>query len=187
MLENNVKPYVEGPTLLIFDTFRAHLTDEVKDWLKENKIDWELIPPNLTSKLQPLDVNVNHPFKSLMQKNWREWLIAELDKEPEEALKVLQETEKENFTEAETSKSDPDSDSEYNSQEEEGPNKPKLTKAKPKKKSPYLKPPSHEQIIQWVEKSWEDIRPTIIEHAFKYTGIVLEEGEEQDWFHGYKK
>jgi hypothetical protein len=65
MLENNVKPYVEGPTLLIFDTFRAHLTDEVKDWLKENKIDWELIPPNLTSKLQPLDVNVKHPFKSL--------------------------------------------------------------------------------------------------------------------------
>ena len=42
-------------SLLVWNSFRAHLTDEVKAYLKRQKIDVAVIPGGLTPVLQPLD------------------------------------------------------------------------------------------------------------------------------------
>ena len=50
-------------SLLVWDSFRAHLTDEVKADLNWRKIDVAVIPGGLTPVLQPLDRCLKKPFK----------------------------------------------------------------------------------------------------------------------------
>ena len=50
-------------SLLVWDSFRAHLTDDVKAALRQRKIDVAVIPGGLTPVLQPLDKCLNKPFK----------------------------------------------------------------------------------------------------------------------------
>ena len=50
-------------SLLVWDSFRAHLTDSVKDDLKQRNIDVAVIPGGLTPVVQPLDKCLNKPFK----------------------------------------------------------------------------------------------------------------------------
>ena len=45
----------------MWDSFRAHLSDNVKRVLKSTDV--AVIPGGMTSLLQPLDVGVNKPFK----------------------------------------------------------------------------------------------------------------------------
>lgn len=50
------------PSLLIFDMHRSHLVTTTLDTIKkESKV--AIIPAGLTSKVQPLDLTVNHSFK----------------------------------------------------------------------------------------------------------------------------
>ena len=51
-------------SLLVFDSFRGHLVDSVKQKFSEKATDLAVIPGRLTSKLQPLDVAMNKSFKS---------------------------------------------------------------------------------------------------------------------------
>ena len=51
-------------SLLVWDSFRAHLADLVKR---------AVIPNGLTSILQPLDVCLNKPFKDCMKDGQRGW------------------------------------------------------------------------------------------------------------------
>ena len=51
-------------SLLVLDSFRGHLVDSVKQQFISKKTDLAVIPGGLTSKLQPLDVMINHSFKS---------------------------------------------------------------------------------------------------------------------------
>ena len=53
---------------MVFDSFRGHLTDMVKETFRKNEIDIAVIPGGLTSKLQPLDVMINHSFKAKVSK-----------------------------------------------------------------------------------------------------------------------
>ncbi|KAJ8873027.1 hypothetical protein PR048_026643 [Dryococelus australis] len=46
-----------------WDSFSAYLVKEVKHYLHEGKTDAAVIPGDLTSVLQPLDVSINKPFK----------------------------------------------------------------------------------------------------------------------------
>ncbi|CAI2183788.1 14957_t:CDS:1, partial [Funneliformis geosporum] len=48
---------------LILDSFSAHKTEVVKKQLFEKKTNIAIILGGLTSKLQPLDVSLNKPFK----------------------------------------------------------------------------------------------------------------------------
>ena len=48
---------------LVWDSFRAHLINEVKAELNRQKIDVAVIPGGLTLVLQPLDKCLNKPFK----------------------------------------------------------------------------------------------------------------------------
>jgi len=52
-----------GRSLLVYDAFEAHVTDQVKALLKREKTDLAVIPGGLTSILQPVDVFLNKPFK----------------------------------------------------------------------------------------------------------------------------
>ena len=55
--------------LLVWDSFRAHLTNEVKAALNQRKIDVAVIPGGLTPVLQPLDKCLNKPFKDNVQES----------------------------------------------------------------------------------------------------------------------
>jgi hypothetical protein len=51
-------------SLLVLDSFRAHLVDSVKCRFAEKNTNLAVIPGGLTSKLQPLDVAINKSFKA---------------------------------------------------------------------------------------------------------------------------
>ena len=51
--------------LLVWDTFSGHMTEEVQEELRKKNITVAVIPGGCTSKIQPLEVCLNKPFKSL--------------------------------------------------------------------------------------------------------------------------
>ena len=57
-------------SLLTFDAFSAHKTDDVQSTLVENKSDILMNPPGCTFKYQPMDVCINKPFKAILHKCW---------------------------------------------------------------------------------------------------------------------
>ena len=57
-------------SLLTFDAFSAHKTDNVQSNLVENKSDILMIPPGCTSKCQPMDVCISKSFKAILRKCW---------------------------------------------------------------------------------------------------------------------
>lgn len=59
--------------LLIMDSFRTYLTAVKK--LEEINIVPVIIPGGCTSKVQPLDVSLNKPFKSFVQKKWSDYVF----------------------------------------------------------------------------------------------------------------
>ena len=63
------------PSLLVWDSFRAHLTDAVKSDLQRRNIDVAVIPGGLTPILQPLNKCLNKPFKDHVQKKYLAWMI----------------------------------------------------------------------------------------------------------------
>ena len=64
-----------GPgSLLVWDSFRAHITDTVSAELKRLRIQSVVIPGGCTSKSQPLDVSLNKPFKGILRNCWVEYI-----------------------------------------------------------------------------------------------------------------
>ena len=61
-------------SLLVWDQFRAHLTQQVKQETVKLNTDLAVIPGGLISVLQPLDVCLNKPFKEKMRQKWNEWM-----------------------------------------------------------------------------------------------------------------
>ncbi|KAK6744351.1 hypothetical protein RB195_011199 [Necator americanus] len=60
-------------SLLIFDSARCHVTDEVKLFCQQySKI--AVIPGGLTKILQPLDVGINKPLKDHLKAGWEKWM-----------------------------------------------------------------------------------------------------------------
>ena len=62
------------PILMVYDSFRGHLEESVKEKFKENGYDLAVIPGGLTSICQPLDVAINKPFKDNLRKEWHLWM-----------------------------------------------------------------------------------------------------------------
>ena len=63
-------------SLLVWDSFRAHLTDSVKDDLKQRNIDVAVIPGGLTPVVQPLDKCLNKPFKDNVRRKYLAWMTS---------------------------------------------------------------------------------------------------------------
>lgn len=75
-------------SLLVLDSFRGHLTQKVKEELRESRTDMAVIPGGLTGMLQPLDVSVNRPFKVAFRRHYMEWMAsANHEKTPTGRLK----------------------------------------------------------------------------------------------------
>ena len=66
---------VGGPTMLILDEAQTHLTPDVRQLLNSCGTEVEYIPPRYTSKLQPMDVGMNKPFKDRMRYCAEEFMI----------------------------------------------------------------------------------------------------------------
>ncbi|CAG8846023.1 12928_t:CDS:1, partial [Racocetra persica] len=62
------------PTMMVYDSFRGHLDDSIKDKFRNSGIDLAVIPEGLTSICQPLDVAINKPFKDNLRKEWHLWM-----------------------------------------------------------------------------------------------------------------
>ena len=52
--------------LLVLDSFRAHLTDDVATALRKANVTTLVIPGGCTSKVQPVDVSLNRPIKDIV-------------------------------------------------------------------------------------------------------------------------
>jgi len=63
-------------SLLVWDSFRAHLTDSVKGDLNHPNIDVAIIPGGLTPVLQPLDKCLNKPFKDNVCRKYLAWMMS---------------------------------------------------------------------------------------------------------------
>ena len=61
-------------SILVLDSFSAHLTDAIKVQLKQENTDMAVIPGGLTSMVQPLDVCLNKPFKDRLREKWNNWM-----------------------------------------------------------------------------------------------------------------
>ena len=62
-------------TILLLDCFTGHLTAPVLRALADCNTQVEIIPPGYTSKLQPMDVGINKPFKDVLRKKYINWMI----------------------------------------------------------------------------------------------------------------
>ena len=54
-------------TLLVFDAFRPHQHKTGIDALRQGNVQTSVIPPGCTSKVQPVDVSLNKPFKAILK------------------------------------------------------------------------------------------------------------------------
>lgn len=71
------RPDANNRSMLIIDSFRGHLTDEVKDKIKEKTSDLVIIRGGLTRKLQSLDVCIYKPFKDFVRDQYEQWIISD--------------------------------------------------------------------------------------------------------------
>jgi len=62
-------------TLLIMDRARSHFSQEINDLFNKFGSNYVLIPPGLTSVLQPLDTHINKTFKYNVKNEYHNWLI----------------------------------------------------------------------------------------------------------------
>ena len=65
----------EQVVVLVWDSFRAHLTDAIKILCSEYKLRVVVVPRGLTSILQGLDTHVNKSFKAACRAWWRRFLF----------------------------------------------------------------------------------------------------------------
>lgn len=70
-------PYSDYKSLLILDSFRGHLAEQVKCTCDENNIIRAVIPGGLTSKCQPIDLTVNRSFKCHLKRYYRHYGLKE--------------------------------------------------------------------------------------------------------------
>ena len=58
---------------LVWESFKCHISDDIKDRLRKTKTTMGGIPEGCTKLLQPLDVSINKPFKVLFRELYDEW------------------------------------------------------------------------------------------------------------------
>ncbi|PNF29643.1 hypothetical protein B7P43_G16388 [Cryptotermes secundus] len=74
-------------SMLVVDSFRSHLTENVKVKMRQEKSDMVVIPGGMTGMLQPLDESINRPFKSHLRRFYRDWRCGSTEMTPTGRLK----------------------------------------------------------------------------------------------------
>jgi DDE superfamily endonuclease len=69
-------------TYLILDECCSQWTVAVRNAFVDCNTQVDLIPAGCTSKLQPMDVGMNTPFKGYVSNNFTDWLIVNRNKKP---------------------------------------------------------------------------------------------------------
>ena len=64
--------------LVILDEFKGQTTEQVLNLLKQNNIDYVIVPPNCTDRLQPLDVSINKPPKDFLRAKFQNWYAEQI-------------------------------------------------------------------------------------------------------------
>ena len=64
--------------LLVFDSFKAHLTDDVLQALERANASVVVLPGGCTSKAQPVDVSLNRPIKDTVRGLWEEFMTSNM-------------------------------------------------------------------------------------------------------------
>ena len=62
-------------SLMVYDAFKAHATDEMKAVLTINSANLIMVPPGCTWKCEPLDVCINKPFKCVLRNCWKDYVV----------------------------------------------------------------------------------------------------------------
>ena len=63
-----------GKKLLIWDSFKCHVAEEVKKLLHDKNVMSAIVPGGCTGQVQTLDVCINQPFKSRMEELFDEFM-----------------------------------------------------------------------------------------------------------------
>ena len=69
-------------SLLTFDGFSAHKTDDVQSKLVENQSVILITLPGCTSKCQLMDVCISKPFKAILRKCWMNYISKMIEQMP---------------------------------------------------------------------------------------------------------
>ena len=59
--------------MLVWDSFKCHISDNAKDRLKHCNTVMAVIPGGCTKILQPLDVSIHMPFKEYFRQKYDDW------------------------------------------------------------------------------------------------------------------
>ena len=70
---------LKNKACLVYDMFKAHLVESVKNRLNNINTDVAVVPGGLTSQLQPLDVSIDKSFKEKVRSLWSNWMAGEAD------------------------------------------------------------------------------------------------------------
>ena len=65
----------ESESILCLDSFSAHTSEAVATEFERQKVHTVVIPGGCTSILQPLDVSLNKPFKSILRRHWQQYMF----------------------------------------------------------------------------------------------------------------
>ena len=57
----------------MWDSFKCHINEKIKETLKKMNTVMGVIPGGCTKILQPLDVSINKPFKTIFRELYDEW------------------------------------------------------------------------------------------------------------------
>ena len=68
------KPSKERPIILLLDNHVSHLSIEALEYCKQNGVTVLSFPPQCEHKFQPLDVSVNGPFKTYVNRACDAWV-----------------------------------------------------------------------------------------------------------------
>ena len=77
-------------SLLLFDVFKGQTTKRYGDFLIETGLVHVHVPPNLTHKVQPLDINGNGVAKSFLKDRFQKWYTEEIQKQTNDGKGVYE-------------------------------------------------------------------------------------------------
>ena len=77
-------------SLLIYDVFKGQTTERYKEFIQENDLVNVHVPPNLTQKFQPLDINVNGVAKGFLKAEFQKWYTDQIQKQLDDGKGVYE-------------------------------------------------------------------------------------------------
>ena len=74
-------PASQPALTIFFDVFKGQQTDNFKQTLQSNDIQFVAVPANCTDKLLPMDLAINKPLKDAMKKKFQTWYAKEMQQQ----------------------------------------------------------------------------------------------------------